>query len=259
MNQIQAELDDSARRNTELQKQVQALRVELEALRSARPSADVKKARPEDRADAKDGHRVEVGKAKLGIPAAPQYVRFKSNRGEGQFGEGAVDAILVISPEGDKATVFFPESKRVKSLRLSEDKKTAREVMPIVAPGVVGLWMKGPGIARVAVFNEINATWYPVELREPVDEASPIVGPESVVYTLGRRIYAFTCAARRWDVLEFPEGTRPTPTVGPGSISYEHDGHIYTFNNQSGKWDDLDTRAILDAPEDQEEAKPKPK
>jgi RNA polymerase sigma factor (sigma-70 family) len=267
IDKIQAELADSARRNAELQKQVQALRAalevlpsvgmpgapgqaqalraQLEALKSAQSPAAAKEARPEDQANAKEIRQVEE---KTAIPAAPQYCRISSG-----------NALLVVSPEGDKATVYYPATKKARSLRLSEDKSTPHTVMIIEAPGIVALSMRGPKITRIAVFDENDGTWYPADLREPVDQASPIVGPGSVVYTLGRRIYAFTSAAKQWDVLEFPEGVQPTPIVGPHSITSEHDGHIYTFNNQTGKWDDLDTRAILDTPEDGGNAKPEPR
>ena len=91
-----------------------------------------------------------------------------------------------------------------------------------------------------------------------MDEASPIVFPGSAIYTLGRRIYAFSGAAKRWDVLEFPVGAEPKEASGPGSLNYENDGHIYSFDEATGKWNDLDIRAILDAPEEKDEAKSRP-
>ncbi len=127
----------------------------------------------------------------------------------------------------------------------------------------MALSIKGPKITRVAVFNFAGGmnpvpAWYPFELREPVDEAMPIPAPGAALYVLGRRIYAFASAAKRWDVLEFPEGTKPTPLLGSGSVRFENTGHIYTFNTMLGKWNDLDLRAILNAPEKTGEAKPKP-
>ena len=54
--------------------------------------------------------------------------------------------------------------------------------------------------------------------------------------------------------LELPEGVRPEPNFQgfqmSGNLTMECDGHIYTFHSQTGKWDDLDTRRILDLPEE---------
>jgi RNA polymerase sigma factor (sigma-70 family) len=252
---FQAALSESARRNAELQKQVEILRAELEALRAAKPPAAGEESRPAQPVAAKGAEEAGGRKGKRDVPAMPRYVHLEQGK-----------ALMVISPEGDRATVYYPETKQAKSIRLFEDKKTPHEVQPLATPGLVALGVKGPEITRVAVYHEsvsnfgrpIAGAWYPVDLREPVDVAMPIVGPGSAIFKLGRHIYAFSSAAKRWDVLEFPVGAKPTPTFGPGSINYENDGHLYTFDDATGKWNDLDIRAILDAPEEKGEAKSRP-
>jgi hypothetical protein len=89
----------------------------------------------------------------------------------------------------------------------------------------------------------LDGTWYPQDLREPVDQARPIVGPSLGAYGIGRRIYAFSPVAKRWDVLELPEGTVATPVVGTDWITCVHNGHLYVFSVKTGKWEDIDTRA----------------
>ena len=42
------------------------------------------------------------------------------------------------------------------------------------------------------------------------------------------------------------------PTVSAGSASLENDNHVYTFDSYTGKWSDVDLRAIIDAPDDNE-------
>ena len=83
----------------------------------------------------------------------------------------------------------------------------------------------------------------------------------SITSSAGFLYYLFTTAAAScWEVLEIPEGINGRPVFGlDGSITYEHGGHIYTLNHKIGKWDDFDTRAILNAPEDQDNAKSKPR
>jgi len=256
---IRAELAESTRRNAELQKRVEALAADLEALRGAQPPAP-EPARPDLPLTPKNLKDADPGKVELEARPVPSSTWIFQGR-----------ALMIIAPEGDKATVYYPATRKAMSIRLSEDSKTPHEVQPADGGSLVALSIKGPKITRVAVFDEHvkvtfngNVTmsspdlaWYPVDLREPVDEAVPLVTPGSVVYVVGRRIYAFTSEAKRWDVLELPEGTEPTPLVGPNSITYENEGHIYTFDMTLGKWVDLDLSAILNAPEDQDNAKSK--
>ncbi len=115
---VRAELAESTRRNAELQKQVEALAAELEALRGPRPPAG-EPAGPDDAAIAKSGKDADVSKGTLDARPVPESVWIDQGR-----------ALMVISPEGDKATVYYPLSKNSMSLRLSEDRKTPREVRP---------------------------------------------------------------------------------------------------------------------------------
>jgi RNA polymerase sigma factor (sigma-70 family) len=242
VDRIQADLQESARRNAELQKQVETLRAELQALRSnTPPAAGEETPRPEEPRESKTPET--LGKSQTA--AAPSY-----------FWLGD-DAIMVTAPEGDRITVYYPATKTASSYRLSEDRTNPHEVTPIATPDVVALMVSGPKITQLGVFLPREKQWYPLKLREPVDEASPVISPGTCVYNLGRRIYAFTSTAKRWDVVEFPEGAEPRPYAQrPGSISYENDGHIYTFNARTGQWEDLDLRAILDAAEKPRGPKP---
>jgi len=121
--------------------------------------------------------------------------------------------------------------------------------------GIIALNLTGPKVTKVAVFDPKEEVWYPLELREPVGMAIPGVGPWVVFYSLGKYVYAFSRKTRSWSVLELPQGSRPQINwnleVGGAPPTIECDGHIYTFHDQTGKWDDLDTRTILDLPEDE--------
>jgi hypothetical protein len=66
-------------------------------------------------------------------------------------------------------------------------------------------------------------------------------------YAIGRRVYAFSSEAKRWDTLELPEGAAASPNVGSDAIICEHNGHLHVFSVKTGKWEDIDTRAV---PED---------
>jgi RNA polymerase sigma factor (sigma-70 family) len=157
--------------------------------------------------------------------------------------------IVVSSPEGDTVTAYSTETGKAKSLRLAKASDTKLEVQPIVSQGLAALYLKGPNIARIAAFSVLDGTWYAQDLREPVDKAVPVVSQSMAAYGIGRRIYAFSSVAKRWDVLELPEGVVAEPALGNDAITCEHSGHLYVFSVKTGKWKDIDTRA---APDDQD-------
>jgi hypothetical protein len=178
--------------------------------------------------------------------------------GMGMGGAGAKDRprylqtgqlIVASSPEGDTVTAYSTETGKAKSLRLARASDTKLVVQPIVSQGLAALYLKGPNITRIAAFSVLDGTWYAQDLREPADKAVPVISQSMAAYGVGRRIYAFSSVAKRWGVLELPEGTVAVPLIGNDAITCEHNGHLYVFSVKTGKWEDIDTRA---APDDQD-------
>lgn len=127
----------------------------------------------------------------------------------------------------------------------------ALKVTTIEGPNAVGLAVSGGKISRLAAASELSGDWIAIDLREPVEgRAIPIVANGMVVYGLGRHVYAFSSEARRWDVLDLPEGSKAAPVVRPGSARVEFDGRIHEFSAKTGKWKHIDTRAIIDTASD---------
>jgi hypothetical protein len=154
--------------------------------------------------------------------------------------------IVVSSPEGDTVTAYSTETGKAKSLRLAKARDTKLEVQPVVSQGLVALSLTGPKITRIATFSASDGTWHAQDLREPADNAMPIVSNSMAAYGIGRRIYAFSSIAAHWGVLELPEGVNASPTVGSNAITCDHNGHLYVFSAKSGAWEDIDTSAIRD-------------
>ena len=161
------------------------------------------------------------------------------------FRHGSV--IIVISPVGDRVTLYNFETRKSESVGLSGSKEAPLEVNTILDQNLVALMLKGPKVTRIAVADTASCTWHSQELRQPVDgRVVPIVGPGVAVYNLGRDVYAYGAEAQRWDVALLPDGMRFTPVVGTGFATIESDGHIYTFSGKTGKWKHVDVRAVLD-------------
>lgn len=157
--------------------------------------------------------------------------------------------IVLSSPEGDKITAYSTDTGKAKSLTVAEAKDQKCEVVPIATVGLVALQITGPKVTRIAAFSSSDGTWHSQDLREPVREAIPVVGQNMVVYTLGRRLYAFSSVSGRWDVIDLPEGAKPQPSVGAYAITCQHEAHLYVFSANTGEWLDLDSRALGDSPE----------
>jgi RNA polymerase sigma factor (sigma-70 family) len=269
---IQGDLAESARINAELQKELNDLRAELESLRQpAGLPAPSKVSRPASSPAATQNTGGPPGNLEAYLGGGP-IGSFGGGMGGiggpmGGMGRGGVGAkdrpryiqtsqlIVVSSPEGDTVTAYSTETGKAKPLRLAKARDTKLKVVPIVSQGLAALYLKGPKITRIAAFSVLDGTWYPQDLREPVDQAGPIVGTSLAAYGIGRRIYAFSPVAQRWDVLELPEGAVAKPALGTDAITCEHNGHLYVFSVKTGKWEDIDTRAAPDDPDGERAAK----
>ena len=128
---------------------------------------------------------------------------------------------LTLDAESLRSMTFLPPSEPKASQRPATPAGTSPpplKVTTIEGPNAVALMVTGPKITRVAAATEISGDWIPIDLREPVEgRAVPILAPGIVVYGLGRHVYAFSSEARRWDVLDLPEGVKAVPVVRPGS------------------------------------------
>ena len=124
------------------------------------------------------------------------------------------DLILVSSPGGDKVALYYSKTRQSKAVRLFESGEPAHQVTPVFNQQAVALSISGPKIRRIAVFNYPDSAWHTQELREPVETATPVVGNQIITYSLGRYVYAFSLAAKKWDILELPVGVESKVAVG---------------------------------------------
>jgi hypothetical protein len=173
--------------------------------------------------------------AQVDAASPPRYFRHGSS-------------LIVISPDGDRVTLFDIETKKSQSLELPGSKDAPLEVALIAGENILALTLRGSKITSIAVADTASGLWRSQELRTPVEgQAVPIVGPGVVVYILGRDVYAYGAQAQRWGVAELAEGVRATPVFGAGTVTIEGQGHIYTFAGKSGMWEHVDVRAVIGA------------
>jgi RNA polymerase sigma factor (sigma-70 family) len=295
IDKFQKDLDEANKRNNQLQKDLQALRDELNALKNVQATGETKVAIPEHPAGTittrapgsvigADGRL--MSKSKAASTGSPGSATGGFPGGGGPGGTGPMGAypgggmggypgmggrgmgmggypgggmgmpgmagkparylmgsgiVLMTSPEGDKATAYSIETGETKSIRLFDAKEPKHTVIPVMGLGIAAYYLEGPKINRIVAYSADDGTWYPQNLKEPVEKAQPLISNKLLAYGLGRRIYAFSAVAKRWDILELPEGSNPQPSVGFDLVTYEQDDHLYIFSAKTGKWADLDT------------------
>jgi RNA polymerase sigma factor (sigma-70 family) len=264
MAKIQNDLAESARINAQLQKEPNDLRAELESLRqpagktarradSSPPPTPLSAQQTGGPGGRLGGGMGGVGGVGGGIMGG--MVMRASGAKERAHYIQTDPLILVSSPEGDIVTAYSTATGKAKSLRLARAGDAKLEVAPILSGGLAALYLAGPNVTRIAALSFGDEIWYVQELRQPVEKAMPTVSQNLAAYGLGRRIYAFSAVAKRWDVLELPERAIAGPFVGDTAITCEHNGHLYVFSTTVGKWHDIDTRAALDDQDGEKAAK----
>jgi RNA polymerase sigma factor (sigma-70 family) len=165
---------------------------------------------------------------------------------------------FVTSASRDKVAVVSANSKKGLTLSLPKNSDSPLSVVPVIGgfnprtgmqgmPAFVALQLSGKNISRIAVCDLAGQKWYPMDLRVPSSgDVSPVVGQSTVLYQLGHTIYAFSAVAKRWGVLEVPDGVAMTPVVTNGNdITVKYDDHIYSFDVRSGEFKHTDLGAIL--------------
>jgi hypothetical protein len=139
--------------------------------------------------------------------------------------------------DGAKVVVRNNQTAKAGALDLPATEKAPIDVRPVVVGELLALHLEGAQVARVAALDVPAAQWYAQDLREPFSGAlDPIVGPAVVIYTAGRRVYAFGAPAHRWGVLELPEGARPNPVLTGDGATVEADGAVHTFDPKTAEW-----------------------
>jgi hypothetical protein len=260
IEKIGLQLRESAALTSKLQVELDELRAQLQTLDAENPPGAAK-------AFGKGVGAKSAGKSAITKQRSVMPPMAKGAPADAANGQAAPRFLrigkwfFVTSAIGDKVTVYDSDTGKAKSIRLPASKDAPLKAVPIIGQDLWALMLEGPHITQIAVYDSTpqaggfgDGAWFPHDLREPVENnANPLVGPNGVVYALGRYVYAFSAALHRWSVLELPEGAQAAPTSGNDTVEVEHNGHLYIFSFRSGKWRDIDTRAILDADEDRDE------
>lgn len=157
---------------------------------------------------------------------------------------------IAISASGDKLVARDTQSGETATLELLASAEEPLRVTTLASSGLVALHIEGENIRKLAALSLSDGKWYPIDLVEPVQgKASPVASAEVVYYQLGRRLYAFSAKANRWDVLETPEGVSSFHSASNAALSLRYsNGSIHKFSAETGKWTHTNVQDLLGEP-----------
>jgi RNA polymerase sigma factor (sigma-70 family) len=290
MVKVEKIIHDMGQQQQDLQRELQRLADQILAMRAARSELRGEGASPAPSQPEKNSARASrplgvtapIMTGTGGGAANDENSRSNLNRPRGAIGRGdrentltgTLDSgpfhselgwyVIASSQNGDRVAVFDKRSGRSKLLELPVPEGATHPVTPVINNEVVALNIEarsGAAVSKIAVYatsgDPSTAQWYPQELREPVERATPLVGQFSVAYALGRRVYAFSTRANRWNVLELPLGREARLSESDNEFQVDDGSHLYSFDVVSGRWNDLDFNAMLDPKRSREEVERK--
>jgi RNA polymerase sigma factor (sigma-70 family) len=282
--------DDIERRNRTLQDEIRALRKEIASL-----STGEKQERPDERQLLAQPGGADFGSAQFkgkvpiekaagttapgsanvgGMGAQPGSEPAPGGSTAKYFTLGQGILIVVASQNGDRVAAYNTVTRNRSFLRLRPAGDGEVWVHPVsggeltaLASNRSQLDRKAPVTTRIAALCHMDTReperWYPLELREPVETAQPVVMNGIAVYVLGRYVYAFSASRRSWDVLELPArpqgeagGMAPTLNAGAEPLSIRDGNHLYLYSKLSGKWRDVNFDTMLEGQAAEKAAKP---
>ncbi len=256
-------LDDLARRNADVQRELRALRKEIADLRSAgsnNPDPITSQVGLGAVQKTATTPVLESDGSATSTTSSTSAVRKPSDKGSDappSVSESGSN-IMVASARGDRVAIFDRQTGKSSSVQLAAPTSERHQISAVWGANndLLALAVNGPKITRIAVYAMAGLAgqtdgWYAQDLRQPyVDSAQPIVGNACVAYVAGRRVYAFSAQTQGWDVLELdvPEGNIPIVSQSDDLQAFKvtSGSHIYTFSVGLGKWKDIDLNAVLD-------------
>ncbi len=163
---------------------------------------------------------------------------------------------LVISADGSKAGIYNPATGKSRPVRLPPILGDRREFIftqwdnGFLVNRSDGQWLvaleldRDHKVTRIAALNVLeDQSWIAIDIPEPVERSSIQVAGNSI-FTIGTRVYGFSSAAKRWDILDVAPGTRVGRMGTSGAVSVQKDDRLFVFNPHTGRWDDIYAKAI---------------
>jgi RNA polymerase sigma factor (sigma-70 family) len=286
LKEVEKTLADMGRVHEDLRRELESLAGQILALRAARSERSSAEPAPAPSQHEKNSARASrslgltapIMTGTRGGAASDQNTRSNLDKPRGEIGPGnrentltgMLDSrpfhselgwyVFASSQNGNRVAVFDKRTGKSKLLELPVPEGSSHLVTAITANEMLALNIEarsGALISKIAVYaanaGGSSGRWYPQELREQVDQATPRVHQLSVAYAMGRCIYAFSYPANRWDVLELSPGHEAKLADSGNEFQVEDGSHLYSFDEGSGTWNDLDFDAMLDPKRSREE------
>jgi RNA polymerase sigma factor (sigma-70 family) len=158
-------------------------------------------------------------------------------------GAGCVSLLIKGPAEVTRTALYDIQGRRWYEYDLEN---LATEIHPVMGPtdvGPVGLWIKGPTITRLVVFDQRDKKWTTQDLREPAKgQVSPLVMSTTVTYRIDRFLYIYSAIAKKWSVLEYRGMNSNIHMDGNGRMILPDGNLIHIYDAKTGEWTQIDTK-----------------
>ena len=185
--------------------------------------------------------------SEAGLPGITQvYVR--GNPGKSCYVRSG-NLYFILSPAKDKFSIYDSVSKRATTVQLPVAEGSPTHVVSALAgDDLIALSIGGAKVNRIHVFSLKDWKWYGQDLKEvaPVDVRISL-GRSVAAYAQGGNVYAFSSHAKRWGVMDLPEGFSAKLSVFADSVVVEGNGQSFEFRGDRGEWTHTDLRPVIDS------------
>lgn len=161
--------------------------------------------------------------------------------------------VAIVSPNRDKIAVRRKDmGMRAGEWALYSSPKGSK-ITPVLVGDILATLSEGPEITEVAVYNPIisagfgSGTWSIQKLVPPAKgRTSPEVNQNSVFYTIGNRIFAYSVSCNKWGVLKIDRAAagEPVSMTTPFGRAWQDNQGLHVFSPRTGNWDDLNWETI---------------
>ncbi len=144
--------------------------------------------------------------------------------------------ILVQKPNSDKISAYSVTGGDWSSYTVPKEVK----LTPVMSTNLIMFYAKGDEVRQLVAYIPQASKWITIDLKEPAREAVPVVAESVGAIAVGRRVYAVSAMASKWDVTELEEGAKPIPVVWPNRVTVDSKDDLYVFSGETGKWSHYD-------------------
>lgn len=172
-----------------------------------------------------------AGKVAVGDPPVEASRRARQIRAQ-----NSRSIVAVRSPEGNKLSALSLVGGGIWQTYTAPP---GTELSAHVLGDLLGLVQEGPEVKEVAVFDAHTGDWTTQALPGPAKGVvRPVIIQDSVIFPVGKCVYAYRSAERRWKTLTLPTDEAPVVMSTPHAFLVQQGNRLFVYSAMNGAWSD---------------------